>query len=312
MDIDKIRSYLSEPVNRLVLSQLIHSGRSLSASDLSESIPSITQRSSLYAILKRFSELGLIQKKIVSIGSQEREFYSPNKELLESNLYHELLLEYEDLNWPSKLSMDFQYSWFDWPDCLVEGDSVSLYFIYGSYLGTSVDISALTKLLTYWSLEVKGIPLENIRFSSVLDYHAGPYKNKNLIVIGSGEVNKVTADILNLYGDSLPIRFQSKSIVSSITKETYHDVGSSIIGILPNPWNSNRVVILCAGMNYSGTRESLKALIDDLDAIVHSKPRVLANHPQYSEMPIRVLVAQKTEKVLHEKLEKMKSYSFKE
>ena len=136
-------------------------------------------------------------------------------ELLRSNFYQDLLLEYEDLNYPSKLDLEFTYLWEDWPQCLIDNYSLTLYIVTSTYLPENVDISHLTKLLTVWALKYANLSIENIQISNIVDTKATPVKTNNLIVIGSGEVNRVTADILSLYGDSLPIRFQSKSIYSS-------------------------------------------------------------------------------------------------
>ncbi len=206
-----------------------------------------------------------------------------------------------------KKSVQKSNSWNDWPDCLTENGELSLYIVYGSYISSSLDIAKLSKLLTYWAIKVKGLTFEKINISSILDQQAGPYKNQNLVVIGSNEVNKVAADILNLYGDSLPVRLQSRTIVSDITHSRYQDPNNSIIGILPNPWNSKRVVVLCSGINYESSNTSLRVLMDDIKAVINGKPRVLSNHT-YAELPLRVLIRKNVS--TQENLDKLKSYSF--
>ncbi len=109
-DLEEVKEYLEEPTNRIILSQIIHAGHSLTVNELSSVLPSTSARSSLYSVLKKFEELGLIQEKKISIGAHEKVFYSPRSELLTSHLYQELLLKFEDLNWPSKLTMDFAYT----------------------------------------------------------------------------------------------------------------------------------------------------------------------------------------------------------
>jgi len=311
LDVNLLRSYLSEPNYRAVLSEIIHSHRSRSIDELSSLFPSLTSNYSLTKILKKFVDIGIIKSKKISLGSQEREFYFPNRELLRSNFYRDLLLEYEDLNYPSKLDLEFTYLWEDWPQCLVDNGSLTLYIVTSTYLPENVDIAHLTKLLTVWALKYAKLSIENIHISNIVDIKATPVKTNNLIVIGSGEVNKVTADILSLYGDSLPIRFQSKSIYSSLTSRNYSSTKGSIVGLLPNPWNPSKIALICSSMSYFGTNISLKALIDDLDSVIHQEPRILSNHSVYSEIPIRVLASEENNKN-KEKLEGLKSYTFKE
>ncbi|MCK5410106.1 MAG: hypothetical protein KAJ30_07560, partial [Candidatus Heimdallarchaeota archaeon] len=126
---------------------------------------------------------------------------------------------------------------------------------------------------------------------------------------------------MDLYGDSLPIRFLSpisKNIYSSFTNETYSehsDLGllTGIVGLLPNPWDSTKVIILCAGSKYAGTQASLKSLLDDIRAIVNFKPRVITNHPRFPDIPIRILKAEGDElmqSMVRQKGIKIENYIF--
>jgi hypothetical protein len=322
----EISSYLSDSSRRMVLSQIISFSRSVSATELLNRLP-ITNRSTIYNILDRLTELNLIRRQEIKLGSSNRVFYSPNHELLSSEFFRNLLLEHEDIEWPAKLSFDFQYTWDDFPDCLILGDSFKLKVVYGSWMTDAAStIDALytpeiVQMLTYWAQKIKKIPIDKILIESLLDYQTTQVKTENMLVIGSGAVNKITSEIMDLYGDSLPIRFLSplsKNIHSSFTNETYSehsDLGllTGIIGLLPNPWNSTKVIILCAGSKYAGTQASLKSLLDDIKAIVNFKPRVLTNHPRFPDIPVRILKAEGTElmqSMVRQKGIKIENYSF--
>ncbi|MBY8999821.1 MAG: hypothetical protein KGD64_02805 [Candidatus Heimdallarchaeota archaeon] len=322
----EISSYLSDTARRMVLSQIISFSRSVSATELLNRLP-ITNRSTIYNILDRLTELKLIKKQEVKLGGSNRVFYSPNHELLSSDFFRNLLLEYEDIDWPPKLSFDFSYTWNDFPDCLMVGNNFRLKIVYGSWMTDAAStIDALytpeiTQMLTYWANKIKKVPIDDIEIESLLDYQAGQVKNENMLVIGSGAVNKITSEIMNLYGDSLPIRFLtplSKNIYSSFTNETYSehsDLGllTGIVGLLPNPWDATKVIILCAGSKYAGTQASLKSLLDDIKSINNFKSRIITNHPRFPDIPVRILKAEGDEllqSMVRQKGIKIKNYSF--
>ena len=88
---------------------------------------------------------------------------------------------------------------------------------------------------------------------------------------------------------------------------------AGIIGILPNPWDKSKVVILCAGSKYAGTQASLKALFDDIRAVTNFEPKVMTNHPKFLDMPIRIIKAEGDEllqSMVRQKGIKIDQYSF--
>jgi len=326
MNEDAIVKFLSEPLHRMVLSQIIAHSRSVSDTEIINAIP-LTRRSAVYGILDKLAELNLIHKQEIQFGGIKRVFFTPNHKLLASELFKKVLKQFDDLEWPSALVLDFKYSWDDFPDCLRVGDSVHLNIIYGSWLieaASTMDslyTPELTQLLTYWFVKYRQTNIEQICIRSFLDYQAGSVKNDNLLVIGSGAVNRITAEIMDLYGNSLPIRFlspSSKSIFSSITNETYGEQSdrgllSGIVGLVPNPWNRSKVVILCAGAKYAGTQAALKVLCDDLTAQIFQKSRKLSNHPQLGEIPIRIVKAEGEDilsSILRQRGNKIEQYTF--
>ncbi|MHA1685312.1 MAG: hypothetical protein ACTSYD_02765 [Candidatus Heimdallarchaeaceae archaeon] len=305
MSEEELRAYLSDPTRRLVLSNIISLSRSVSATEILNRVP-ISNRSTVYNILDRLSELGVIKKQEIRFGGTTRVFYSPNYEVISSHTFHKILETYDDLDWPSTLSLEFKYTWNHFPECLIEGNYLNLHIVYGSWLSEAastmdaVYIPEISKLLTYWAVKFKQLPLGSIRIDSYLDYQTGPIKNENLLVIGSGAVNRVSAEIMELYGDSLPIRFissTSKTIYSGLTDSTYSertDTGllSGILGLIPNPWNRSKLVILCAGAKYAGTQAALRVILDDLTNIISIKERILTNHPKMNDVPLRIVQAE--------------------
>ena len=93
--------------------------------------------------------------------------------------------------------------------------------------------------------------------------------NSNLILIGGGDVNELTAVLQTIYSDNIPIHFDSpqsaNAIISRITSEVYVARGRGknvgIIELLPNPFNPNKVVMLLGGNFVTGTQASLLALM---------------------------------------------------
>lgn len=326
MSEEELKAYLSDPTRRMVLSNIITLSRSVSATELLNRVP-VSNRSTIYAILDRLAALGVIKKQEIQFGGATRVFYSPNYEVISSHRFKKILEIYDDIDWPSTLSLEFKYSWSQFPECLMEGNKLKLHIIYGSWsleAASTMDaiyVPEITKILTYWGTKFKKLPLEDIEIDSYLDYQCGNIKNENLLVIGSGAVNRVTAEIIELYGDSLPIRFvstTSKTIYSSITDKTYSertDAGllSGIIGLLPNPWDRTNVVIFCAGSKYAGTQAALKVLLDDLQSILTMKERILTNHPTVNDIPIRIIKAEDEDllsSMIRQRGSKISKYTF--
>ncbi|MCK4972994.1 MAG: hypothetical protein KAS52_06705, partial [Candidatus Heimdallarchaeota archaeon] len=80
-----------------------------------------------------------------------------------------------------------------------------------------------------------------------------------------------------------------------------------------NPWDSTKVIILCAGSKYAGTQASLKSLLDDIRAIINFKPRVITNHPRFPDIPVRILKAEGEElmqSMVRQKGIKIENYIF--
>ena len=126
---------------------------------------------------------------------------------------------------------------------------------------------------------------------------------------------------MKLYGDRLPIRFlspSSKNIYSAFTNETYSedtDLGllTGILALLPNPWNNSKIIILCAGSKYVGTQAALKALLDDIRAVVSLKPKIITNHSKFSKIPMRIIKAEGKDllkSMIQQKGPKIQDYEF--
>jgi len=323
---EEIRDYLSETSRRMVLSQIISFSKAVSAAELLDNLP-IKNRSTLYNILDRLTELQLIVKKEVKFGGSTRIFYSPNHEIVSSEFFRSLLQEFKDLERPSTLALDFVSTWDDFPECLIEGDTLQLAIVFGSWMTEAantidgLNIPEISQMLSYWGYRNKKIPIEDIKINSVLDYQAGPAKNENLLVIGSGAVNRITSEIMELYGESLPIKFltpSSKNIYSKLTDITYSEespIGllSGLLALIPNPWDKSKVIILCAGSKNAGTQAALKALLDDIKAVTFMETRVISNHSKFPKIPLRVIKAEGEDlltKMVQQKSPKIQNYEF--
>ena len=322
----EIRNYLSDPTRRMVLSQIISFSKAVSASELLDKLP-IKNRSTIYNILDRLTELNLIKRQEVKFGGSDRVFYSPNHDLISSDLFRNLLQEFGDLEKPPIMNLDFKYTWEDFPECLIMGDTLRLTIVYGSWMteaASTIDalyVPEISQVLTYWANKSKKIPIEKIIIDSLLDYQAIHSKNENLLVIGSGAVNRITSEIMGLYDENLPIKFitpSSKNIHSSLTDVTYSEespVGllTGILALLPNPWDKSKVVILCAGSKNVGTQASLKALFDHVQSYIQMKEPVITNHIKFPNIPIKIIQAEGEElltKMIQQKSPKIRDYIF--
>lgn len=89
-------------------------------------------------------------------------------------------------------------------------------------------------------------------------------KEQNMIVAGGPKVNTLTAEI----NDGLPVRFDKATfeIYSKFSKKTYTgNIG--IIELLPNPFSTNRKILLISGLNHAGTRAAILAMIKKMREI---------------------------------------------
>ncbi|TFG11098.1 hypothetical protein EU534_00025 [Candidatus Heimdallarchaeota archaeon] len=325
-NLKEIRTYLSDSTRRMVLSQIISLSKAVSASELLDKLP-ISNRSTLYNILDRLTDLKLVKRQEVKFGGSDRVFYSPNHDLISSDLFRELLQEFSDLEKPPIMNLDYKYTWKDFPDCFIMGDTLCLTIVFGSWMteaASTIDalyVPEISQMLTYWANKNKKIPIENIIIDSVLDYQAIHKKNENMLVIGSGAVNRITSEIMTLYEDNIPIKFltpSSKNIHSSLSDITYSEespVGllTGIIALLPNPWDKSKVIILCAGSKNVGTQAALKALLDNVKSLVEMKNPTIQNHSKYPEIPIRIIRAVGEDlltKMIQQKSPKIQEYDF--
>ena len=325
-DQKEIRNYLSDPTRRMVLSQIISFSKAVSASELLDKLP-ITNRSTIYNILERLAELQLVKRQEVKFGGSERVYYSPNHDLISSDFFRGLLQEFRDLEKPPIMNLEFKCTWNDFPNCLIVGDSLRLTIVFGSWMteaASTIDalyVPEIAQMLSHWAHKNKKIPLENILIDSVLDYQAAHSKNENMLVIGSGAVNRITSEIMSLYDDNLPIKFlahSSKNIYSNLTDITYSEespVGllTGILALLPNPWDKSKVIILCAGSKNVGTQATLKALLDDIKSSIKMQNPIISNHSKFAEFPIRILRAKGEDlltKMIQQKSPKIDEYEF--
>lgn len=134
-------------------------------------------------------------------------------------------------------------------------------------------------------LSIKMVPDIYVELSDV--------ENHNLVLFGAGNVNCVTEYIFKLYwGNSeiLPVHFMKVDthdiIVSDITGRNYSHEPMKVItedyGILemvPNPWNDDKVIVICAGIDFWGTQAATLKLFE----------KELGNNEKDPRYPARVL-----------------------
>ena len=107
-----------------------------------------------------------------------------------------------------------------------------------------------------------------------VDVKAENAYESNLILIGGVLTNLITYEI-NKY---LPVRFETstfpfRNIVSQITSKRYTQDNCGLIAKIPNPWASDKSIIVVAGNRYSGTKAAVigitkqwKSVLADYDS----------------------------------------------
>ncbi len=125
-------------------------------------------------------------------------------------------------------------------------------------------------------------------------------KSHNLLLLGAANVNCVTRKVFERYWSdkkSLPIRFKDISdhevIVSWVGDKREHTrviereikEDYAILEMVTNPWNHNKVVILCCGTGLWGTQAGILALTGKAD----SKGTKLGNNEFDKNTPGKVL-----------------------
>lgn len=94
----------------------------------------------------------------------------------------------------------------------------------------------------------------------------GDFEHHNILLVGSGNVNPLTALVQKAYGEQLPIRFDTPTskakIESSLSGKSYsRELGKyALLMMVPNPWNQKKTAILCVGTDRWGTQAAMLAL----------------------------------------------------
>ena len=124
-------------------------------------------------------------------------------------------------------------------------------------------------------------------------------KGHNLILIGSGAVNSLTKEIFNFYGEYLPVRFSSPNsdnqIISDIvsrktfSKRYENEANVGLLALLPSPYNKEKLALIAAGLNVTGTQAALLALCNSWRSPITNSLRRFENSS--IEVPIRLVEA---------------------
>jgi hypothetical protein len=130
-----------------------------------------------------------------------------------------------------------------------------------------------------------------VNFSNV----TGEFKEHNVLIIGSGNVNPLTALVQDYYKGQLPLYFNKPTskamIVSKLSNKSYSRESEEgrLIGLLlmvPNPWNEQKVAIIAAGTTRWGTQAAILALTN----------ANIPNNEYNKDVPAKIVKA-KTEKI---------------
>lgn len=257
------------------------------------------KRQTVLQYLQEFEEVGLIELR----REQKPWIAIVNREIIG----HPIILQILTYERPllTRRKLEFPYTWNEFPECLIEkGRIMSISFIWGSKeiaeanIRDALLIPEIVRELFLFSID-RGLKPDNFKVKSLLDVQAlRDYRalTDNLMIIGSGLVNKLTVELQRIY--DLPIGFKpigGRDLYSSITKTAYlsgDEVGkdSGVIALLPNPWQEGKVVVLVAGVHASGTQAGLMAILSHIKAKRGIETELISNHPT-AGIPIRVVRA---------------------
>lgn len=143
--------------------------------------------------------------------------------------------------------------------------------------GNFSDLQFLPAIISHFTIELckrcDSLPkVTNLRVRIVPDIYLqlSDAKNHNLIVLGGGNVNWVTEHIFDKYLENpelLPVHFKTKEtheiIVSELSGKEYArepNVDYGILEMVPNPWDEEKVIILCCGIDFWSTQAAILAL----------------------------------------------------
>ncbi|RLE64766.1 MAG: hypothetical protein DRN53_00585 [Thermoprotei archaeon] len=299
LDEVRIRWLLRSPGRRATLTEIVKE-RVITTSELVKRTK--LKRQTIIQYLREFEEVGLIELR----KEQKPWIAVISNDIIEHPMIMSILSTERVPTIRKKLV--FTHSWDDFPECLIEKRKImSISFIWGSKelveanIRDALLVPEIVRELLLFSLE-KGLKPDNLIVRSLLDIQALRERNvllDNLLVIGSGLVNKLTVELQRIY--DLPIGFKpigGRDLYSSITKTAYlsgDEIGkdSGVLALLPNPWQKGKVVILVAGVHASGTQAGLMAILSHLRAKRGFKTSPITDHP-IANIPIRVVRAKRS------------------
>lgn len=125
-------------------------------------------------------------------------------------------------------------------------------------------------------------------------------RQHNFVSLSGGDVNsfstRVITEFERVYRVHVPIRFMqpgsSECIFSSLSRRIYNERDEiddrfiAFLVLLPNPWNAHKAILLAAGNRVLGTVATLRLLTECILGRV-----VVKNHPNYPDVPARVIVS---------------------
>ena len=191
--------------------------------------------------------------------------------------------------------LSYRHTFKEWPFPFVDIDgNIDALFVFGHSTeearlanfpteeygpGNISDVTRTIDLSAFFGAHAaerkKAVPV--VYPTGILDIHLvkDVKKSRNLISVGGGDVNSLTAEIQQMYGERLPISFlhpTSKDyLISRISRRRFsYKAEGRYVGMLvlvPNPYNEEKVVLLVAGTEAIGTQAGLIALAKGKDRL---------------------------------------------
>ena len=135
---------------------------------------------------------------------------------------------------------------------------------HGKYGAQASDGYAAIELSMFLGIFIQSFKIPSYKLDTQLSKED---LKKNLILIGGPKAN-IWIEKIN---KRLPIYFDKTRewiIVSSLSKRVYYEDDVGIVGVLKNPFNRNKWVMLAAGKRFKGTRAATISIIKYPDEIL--------------------------------------------
>ncbi len=129
---------------------------------------------------------------------------------------------------------------------------------HGQYNASGTDGAHVVDLMLFLGRFLNSFDYPNYKLDTEIDQSD---LQNNLILIGNNRTNAVIDKI----NSSSPIHFDTNSITSKVTKNTYKDDRCGMVLKIDSPFNKNKKFLIIGGLRTRGTRAAIISLFKLID-----------------------------------------------